>query len=58
MIMPHGKYFMLNVAVPVEAYDPTEGVMDETKAAMTPAEWRPCRRVLYESCSRRTTPYG
>ena len=46
MIMPHGKYFMLNVAVPVEAYDPTEGVMDETKAAMTPAEWRPCRRVL------------
>ena len=39
--LQYNQYFMLNAAVPVEAYDPEGGVTDETKAAMTPAEWRP-----------------
>ena len=39
--MPHEKSFMLNAAVPVEAYDPAGGVTDETKTTMTPAVWRP-----------------
>ena len=39
--LQYNQYFMLNAAVPVEAYDPTGGVTDETKAAMTPAVWRP-----------------
>ena len=42
-IQDHGlqckKYFMLNAAVPVEAYDATCGVTAESKAGMTNPEW-------------------
>ena len=41
MIMPHGKYFMLNAAVAVEAYDADDGMTETSKHDMTPAEWRP-----------------
>ena len=34
------KFFMLNAAVAVEAYDPVDGVTAESKADMTPSEWR------------------
>lgn len=36
----YNRYFMLNAAVPVEAYDPTGGVTDETLNRMTPDTWR------------------
>jgi len=39
--LQYEQYFMLNAAVPVEAYDPDGGVTDETKNAMTPSAWRP-----------------
>ena len=38
--LEYEKYFMLNAAVPIEAYDPTGGVNDDSKFRMTPAEWR------------------
>ena len=42
-IQDHGlryaKYFMLNAAVPVEAYDEENGVTAESKAGMTHPEW-------------------
>ena len=39
--LQYEKYFMLNAAVPVEAYDPDGGVTSESKERMTPSEWRP-----------------
>ncbi len=33
------KYFMLNAAVPIEAYDPLGGVTAESKTGMTHPEW-------------------
>ena len=39
--LQYEKYFMLNAAVPVEAYDPTDGVTVESKRDMTPPGWRP-----------------
>ena len=36
----YNRYFMLNAAVPVEAYDSTDGVTDETLNRMTPDTWR------------------
>ncbi len=38
--LAYNRYFMLNAAVPVEAYDPTGGVTDETLNRMTPDTWR------------------
>ena len=37
----YDQYFMLNAAVPIEAYDPDGGVTDESKESMTPSAWRP-----------------
>lgn len=34
------KYFMLNAAVPVEAYDADTGITQKSKRDMTPAVWR------------------
>ena len=39
--LQYDKYFMLNAAVPVEAYDPVDGVTTNSYHDMTPAEWRP-----------------
>ncbi len=39
--MPHKKYFILNAAVTLEAYDTVGGVSTKSWNAMTPAEWRP-----------------
>ena len=39
--LQYDKYFMLNAAVPVEAYDPVDGVTSDSYHDMTPAEWRP-----------------
>lgn len=38
--LQYEKYFMLNAAVPVEAYDPVGGVTEKAKNAMTPESWR------------------
>lgn len=37
--MPHEKYFMLNAAVAMEAYEPVAGITQESHDNMTPAEW-------------------
>ena len=37
--MPHEKYFMLNAAVAMEAYEPVAGVTQESHDNMTPTEW-------------------
>lgn len=39
--LSYDKYFMLNAAVPVEAYDPVDGVTEKSYHDMTPKEWRP-----------------
>ena len=39
--LQYEKYFMLNAAVPIEAYDPDGGVTTTSKNDMTPPEWRP-----------------
>ena len=39
--LQYDQYFMLNAAVPVEAYDPEGGVTEVSKRAMTPSTWRP-----------------
>ena len=33
------KYFMVNAAVPVEAYDPVGGVTEASRAILTPSAW-------------------
>jgi hypothetical protein len=38
--LQYEKYFMLNAAVPLEAYDPVGGVTAKSKIDMTPPEWR------------------
>ena len=38
--LQYEKYFMLNAAVAVEAYDAAAGVTSESKHVMTPPEWR------------------
>lgn len=38
--LAYEKYFMLNAAVPVEAYDASSGITATSKHDMTPAEWR------------------
>ena len=37
--MPHEKYFMLNAAVAMEAYEPVAGITQESHDNMTPSEW-------------------
>lgn len=37
--MPYEKYFMLNAAVAMEAYDPTGGITQESHDNMTPDDW-------------------
>ena len=37
--MEYEKYFMLNAAVAIEAFDPTEGITQESHDKMTPAAW-------------------
>ncbi len=37
--MEHKKYFMLNAAVALEAYDPEKGITDESRKKMTPSDW-------------------
>ena len=37
--MPHEKYFMLNAAVAMEAYDPTNGITQTSHDNMTPEAW-------------------
>ena len=39
--LQYEQYFMLNAAVPVEAYDEQDGVSVASKHDMTPPEWRP-----------------
>jgi hypothetical protein len=39
--LQYDKYFMLNAAVAVEAYDPVDGVTMNSYHDMTPKEWRP-----------------
>lgn len=39
MTMPHERYFMLNVAVPMEAFDPTNGITQASHDNMTPVAW-------------------
>ena len=39
--LQYEKYFMLNAAVPIEAFDPDGGVTTTSKNDMTPPEWRP-----------------
>ncbi len=39
--LQYDKYFMLNAAVPIEAYDPVDGVTAISHHDMTPREWRP-----------------
>ena len=39
--LQYDQYFMLNAAVPVEAYDSAGAVTEESKHAMTPSVWRP-----------------
>ena len=37
--MPHEKYFMLNAAVAMEAFDPTDGITQASHDNMTPEAW-------------------
>ena len=37
--LQYAKYFMLNAAVPIEAYDIANGVTAESKAGMTNPDW-------------------
>jgi len=37
--MPHEKYFMLNAAVAMEAYDPTNGITQASHDNLTPEAW-------------------
>ena len=37
--MEYEKYFMLNAAIAMEAFDPTGGITQESHAKMTPAAW-------------------
>ncbi|MBR2941475.1 MAG: hypothetical protein IKC14_09240 [Kiritimatiellae bacterium] len=37
--MPHERYFMLNAAVPMEAFDPTNGITQASHDNMTPQAW-------------------
>ena len=37
--MPHEMYFMLNAAVPMEAFDPTNGITQASHDNMTPVAW-------------------
>ena len=37
--MPYEKYFMLNAAVPMEAYDLIDGITQESHGNMTPGDW-------------------
>ena len=37
--MPHERYFMLNAAVPMEAFDPTNGITQASHDNMTPVAW-------------------
>ena len=37
--MPHERFFMLNAAVAMEAYDPTFGISQESHDNMTPVAW-------------------
>ena len=37
--MPHERYFMLNAAVPMEAYDAEDGITQESHDNMTPELW-------------------
>ena len=37
--MPYERYFMLNAAVAMEAYDPTSGISQESHDNMTPVAW-------------------
>ncbi|MBQ3315076.1 MAG: hypothetical protein IJG70_03860, partial [Kiritimatiellae bacterium] len=37
--MPHERYFMLNAAVPMEAFDPTNGITQALHDNMTPVAW-------------------
>ena len=39
MTMPHEGYFMLNAAVPMEAFDPTNGITQASHDNMTPVAW-------------------
>jgi hypothetical protein len=39
--LQYDKYFMLNAAVAVEAYDPVGGVTEDSRRDMTPLAWRP-----------------
>ena len=39
--LQYDKYFLLNAAVPIEAYDPVGGVTTDSYHDMTPSEWRP-----------------
>ena len=39
--LQYERYFMLNAAVPAEAYDPEGSVTETSKAVMTPPDWRP-----------------
>ncbi len=39
--LQYERYFMLNAAVPIEAYDAAGAVTEESKLAMTPSAWRP-----------------
>ncbi len=38
--LQYERYFMLNAAVPAEAYDPDGSVTETTKSVMTPSDWR------------------
>jgi len=37
--MPYERYFMLNAAIPIEAFDPTDGISPESHDNMTPRAW-------------------
>ena len=37
--LQYEKYFMVNAAVPVEAYDPVNGVTESSRARLTPSAW-------------------
>ena len=37
--LQYEKYFMVNAAVPVEAYDPAGGVTESSRARLTPSAW-------------------
>ena len=37
--LQYDKYFMVNAAVPVEAYDAVNGVTESSRARLTPSDW-------------------